>query len=93
MEQKTKEFLALSSLDLNILCINVDQTLGELHITAIGNQGIKDYIFEAWFQYTIGLHHHSILQQFLAPSFQGKLVSHILALLNLDFFSCGYEDI
>ena len=86
LEQKIEA--SVTSLDMNLLCIKEDQFTKELHgVTSMRNQGNKNYI-EAWFQSVIGLQHHSILQQFLAPSFQGKLISHILAFIKL-YFSVG----
>ena len=79
---------SFTSLDLNLLSIEEYQFTKELHgVTSMRNQGNKDYI-EYWFQSIIGLQHHSILHQFLAPSFQGKLISHILAFIKL-YFSVG----
>jgi hypothetical protein len=52
------------------------------------NQGSKGYI-ESWFQYVIGLQHHSIFQRFLAPSLQKELVSHILAFIKVHFPNLG----
>jgi hypothetical protein len=49
-----------------------------------GNQGNKDYI-EVWFQSVISLQHHSIFQQFLAPSLQKQLASHILVFIKVHF--------
>ena len=85
---KPKIEASFTSLDLNLLSIEEDQFTKELHgVTSMRNQGNKDYI-EAWFQSVISLQHHSILHQFLAPSFQGKLISHILAFIKL-YFSVG----
>ena len=79
---------SFTSLDLNLLSIEEDHFTKELHgVTSMRNQGNKDYI-EAWFQSVISLQHYSILHQFLAPSFQGKLISHILTFIKL-YFSVG----
>ena len=57
----------------------------ELHDTMdMGNRGSKEYI-EDWFHSIICLQHQSILQQFLASSFQGKLASHTLIFINIHF--------
>ena len=58
----------------------------ELHDTmTMGNQESKGYI-EDWFHSIICLQHHSILQPFLAPFFQGKLASHTLIfIINIHF--------
>ena len=61
----------------------------ELHdMIAMGNQEIKGYI-EDWFHSIICLQHHSILQQFLTPSFQGKLALHTLIFINMQFSNLG----
>ena len=61
----------------------------ELHNTmAMGNQESNGYI-EYWFQSINCLQHHSMLQQFLAPSFQGKLASHTLIFINIHFSNLG----
>ena len=61
----------------------------ELHdAMAMVNQESKGYIKD-WFQSIICLQHHSILQQFLAPSFQGKLASHTLIFINMHFSNLG----
>jgi len=61
----------------------------ELHdMMAMGNQESKGYI-EDWFHSIICLQHHSILQQFFAPSFQGKLASHTLIFINMHFSNLG----
>ena len=61
----------------------------EFHDTMdMENQGSKGYI-EDWFHSIICLQHHSILQQFLAPSFQGKLASHTLLFINMHFSNLG----
>ena len=79
---------SFKSLDLNLLSIEEDHFTKELHgVTSMRNQGNKDYI-EARFQFVIGLQQHSIFHQFLAPSFQGKLISHILTFIKL-YFSIG----
>ena len=76
---------SFTSLGMNLLCIKEDQFTKELHgVTSMRNQGNKYYI-EAWFQSVISLQHHSILHRFLAPSFQGKLISHILTFIKLYF--------
>ena len=76
---------SFTSLDLNLLCIQEDQFNKDLHgVTSMSNQGNKDYI-EAWFQSVISLQHHFILHQFLAPSSEGKLISHILEFIKLNF--------
>ena len=60
----------------------------ELHdMMDMGNQESKGYI-EDWF-HSIFLQHHSILQQFLAPSFQWKLASHTLLFINMHFSNLG----
>ena len=60
----------------------------EFHdMMAMGNQESKGYI-EDWFN-SIFLQHYSILQQFLAPSFQGKLASHTLIFINMHFSNLG----
>lgn len=83
LEPKIEEYFTSLSIDLNLLCIHEDQFYKEIHdVTTIRNQGNKDYI-EAWFQSFINLQHHCILLQFLAPSFQGNLVSHILAFIKI----------
>ena len=85
MEQKIEA--SFTSLDPNLLSVEEYQFTKELHgVTSMRNQGNKDYI-EAWFQSVIDLQHHSILHQFLAPSFQGKLISHMLAFIKLFFLS------
>ena len=87
-EQPLEPKASFTSLDLKLLCIEEDQFNEDLHgVTSMSNQGNKDYI-EAWFQSVISLQHHFILHQFLAPSFQGKLISHILAFIKL-FFLLG----
>ena len=84
-EQPLEPKSSFTSLDPKPLCIEEDQFTKELHgVTSMRNQGNKDYI-EAWFQSIIVLQHHSILHQFLAPSFQGKLISHILEFIKLYF--------
>jgi hypothetical protein len=89
LEPKIEGSSTSLSLDLNILCIQELQFSKELHgVTTMRNQWNKDYI-ESWFQSVISLQHHSILQQFLAPSFQGKLVSHILAFIKIHFSDLG----
>jgi len=61
----------------------------ELHDTMdMGNQGNKEYI-EDWFHSIICLQHHSILQQLLASSFQGKLASLTLIFINMYFSNLG----
>ena len=61
----------------------------ELHdMMAMGNQGSKGYI-EDWFHSIICLQYHSMFQQFLAPSFQGKLASHTLIFINMHFSNLG----
>ena len=85
LEQKIEA--SFTSLDPNLLSIEEDHFTKELHgVTSMRNQGNQDYI-EASFQSIFGLQHHSILHQFLAPSFQGKFISHILAFIKL-YFSC-----
>ena len=89
LEPKIEESDTSLSLDLNLLCIQEDQFSKEIHgVTTMRNQGNKDYI-EAWFQSVISGQLHSILQQFLAPSFQGKLVFHTLAFIKLYFSVVG----
>ena len=57
----------------------------ELHDTmAMGNQESKGYI-EDWLHSIICLQHHTMLQQFLAPYFQGELASHTLIFINMHF--------
>ena len=57
----------------------------EIHDTmAMGNQKSNKYI-EYWFHSIICLQHHSNFQQFLAPTFQGKLASHTLIFINMHF--------
>jgi hypothetical protein len=74
---------------MNLFCIQEDQFSKEIHgVIAIGNQGNKDYI-ESWFQSVTNPQLHAILQQFLAPSFQGKLLFHILVFINLYFLVVG----
>ncbi len=61
----------------------------ELHdMMAMGNQESKGYI-EDWFHSITCLQHHSILQQFLIPFFQGKLASHTLISINMHFSNLG----
>jgi len=61
----------------------------ELHdMMDMGNQASKGYI-EYWFHSIICLQHHSILQQFLTASFQGKLASHTLLFINMHFSNLG----
>ena len=88
-EKQTLELKSsFTSLDLNLLCTEEDQFTKQFHgVTSMKNQGNKDYI-EAWFQSVFGLQHHFILHQILAPSFQGKLISHILEFIKL-YFSIG----
>ena len=87
-EQPLEPKESFTSLDLKFLCIEEDQFNKDLHgVTSMSNQGNKDYI-EAWFQSVFGLQHHFILHQFLAPSFEGKLISHILEFIKL-YFSIG----
>ena len=87
-EQPLEPKVSFTSLDPKLLRIEEDQFNKDLYgVTSMSNQGNKDYI-EAWFQSVISLQHHSILHQFLAPSFQGKLISHILAFIKL-FFLLG----
>ena len=59
----------------------------ELH-GMMGNQESNGYI-EDWFHSIMCLHHHSILQQFLTTSFQGKLASHTLIFINMHFSNLG----
>jgi hypothetical protein len=74
---------------MNLLCIQEYQFSKEIHgVTSIGNQGNKDYI-ESWFQYVTNPQLHVILQQFLALSFQGNLVFHILVFIKLYFSVVG----
>ena len=62
----------------------------ELHdMMAMENQESKGYI-EDWFHSIIFWQSYSMLQQFLAPSFQGKLASHTLIFINMHFFKFGY---
>jgi len=61
----------------------------EVHdMTTKGNQECQSYI-EYWFHSIICLHHHSTLRQFLAPSFQKKIVSHTLVFINMHFYNLG----
>jgi len=55
---------------------------------AMGNQESKGYI-EDWFHCIICLQPHSILQQFLAPSFEGKLAFRTLLFINMHFSNLG----
>jgi len=55
---------------------------------AMGNQESSGYIKD-WFHSIIFLQHHYMLQQFLAPSFQGKLASHTLIFFNMFFSNLG----
>jgi len=55
---------------------------------AMESQEIKGYI-EYLFHSIICLQHHSILQQFLMPSFQEKLASHTLIFINMHFSNLG----
>ena len=52
------------------------------------NQENKGYI-EDWFHSITCLQHCSTLQQFLTPSFQGKLASHTLIFINMHFSNLG----
>jgi hypothetical protein len=62
-----------------------DQFSEEIHdMTTTGNQGNKDHI-EVWFQSVTSLQHHSIFQQFLAPSLQKQLASHIPVFIKVHF--------
>jgi len=63
-----------------------DQELHNMMVT--GNQQSKEYI-ENWFHSTTCLQHHSTLQQFLTPYFQGKLASHTLIFINMHFSNLG----
>ena len=54
----------------------------------MGNQDNNGYI-EDWFHSIICLQHHSMLQQFLIPFFQGKLASHTLLFINMHFSNLG----
>ena len=84
-EQPLEPKASFTSLDPKLLCIEEDQFNKDLHgVTSMSNQGNKDYI-ESWFQSVISLQHHSILHQFLAPTFQGKLISYILTFIKLYF--------
>ena len=61
----------------------------ELHdMMAMGNQESKEYI-EDWFHSIICLQHHSMLQQFFIPFFQGKLAFHTLIFINMHFSNLG----
>jgi hypothetical protein len=89
LEPKSKESSTSWSLDMNLFCIQEEQFSKEIHgVTSIGNQGNKDYI-ESWFQSVTNLQLHAILQQFLALSFQGKLVFHVLVFIKLYFSIVG----
>ena len=59
----------------------------ELH-GMMGNQESNGYI-EDWFHSITCLHHHSMLQQFLIPFFQGKLASRTLIFTNMHFSNLG----
>ena len=60
----------------------------ELHdMMAMGNQESKGYI-EDWFHSITCSQHCSILQ-FFTPSFQGKLASHTLIFINMNFSNLG----
>jgi hypothetical protein len=101
-EPENEEFLpCMSSYPLFIQKIN-PQILEDLHgmtkedIQTSANEQINqrhhDYI-ELWFHTIIGLKHHFILQQFLAPSQSKQLVPHIpvslkayLSNLNMSIF-------
>ena len=87
-EQPLEPKASFTSVDPKLLCVEEDHFNKDLHgVTSMSNQGNKDYI-EAWFQSVFGLQHHFILHQFLAPSFEGKLISHILEFIKL-YFSIG----
>lgn len=58
------------------------------HMMAMGNQKSNGYI-EDWFHSITCFQHHSILQQFLTPSFQGKLASHTLIFINMHLSNLG----
>ena len=61
----------------------------ELHdMMAMRNQKSKGYI-EDWFHSIICLQHHSMLQQFLIPFFEGKLTSHTLIFIKMHFSNLG----
>ena len=57
---------------------------------AMRNQESKGYIEDLF--HSIFLEHHSMLQQFLAPSFQGNLASLTLVFINVNFpnLVCAY---
>jgi hypothetical protein len=80
LERKSEAFSTSWSLDMNLFCIQEDRFYKEIHgVTSIGNQGNKDSI-ESWFQSITNPQLHVILKQFLAQSFQGKLVFHIVGM-------------
>jgi hypothetical protein len=80
LEPKSEASSTSWSLDMNLFCIQEDQISKEIHgVTSIGNQGNKDSI-ESWFQSITNPQLHVILKQFLAQSFQGKLVFHIVGM-------------
>lgn len=80
LEPKSEASSTSWSLDMNLFCIQEDQFSKEIHgVTSIGNQGNKDSI-ESWFQSITNPQLHVILKQFLAQSFQGKLVFHIVGM-------------
>ena len=61
----------------------------ELHdMMAMRNQKSKGYIKD-WIHSIICLQHHSMLQQFLIPFFEGKLASHTLISINMHFSNLG----
>lgn len=61
----------------------------ELHgMMAMGNKESNGYI-DDWFHSITCSQHCSILQQFLASSFQGKLASHTLIFINMHFSKLG----
>jgi len=65
------------------------EVMKEIHdMKNMGNQKTQGYI-EDLFHSIIWLQHHSILRKLLGPSFQGNLVSHTLAFINVYFSSLG----
>jgi len=50
------------------------------------NQGHHDYI-ERWFQTTIRLHHHSLLQQLFTPCYSKRLVHHVRVLIKVFYIN------
>jgi len=80
-----EEYEVSSSLHQQVVEINKTLETQELQeMKNVGNQESKGYI-EDFFHSIIFLQHHSILQQFLAPSFQGNLVAPTIVFISYMF--------